>query len=128
MPLQNVASQEHKKNQSQPKHLSINDDKLEKEILATVERKLTTHPEELLLQSDEYESMYDSEFDVIKDDEVAQLVLIGWLDGLKGKELMKFSEIDQKTLDTKQKFIRRRIESSFPKGLNSEQRQKRRAL
>lgn len=88
--------------------------------MATVERKLTTHPEELLLQSDEYESMYDSEFDVIKDDEVAQLVLIGWLDGLKGKELMKFSEIDQKTLDTKQKFIRRRIESSFPKGWNSE--------
>jgi DNA-directed RNA polymerase specialized sigma24 family protein len=50
------------------------------------------------------------------DDPEAQLVLLGWQDGLRGSELREATGLDQGKLDYAIRRIRKRIRSAYPQG------------
>jgi DNA-directed RNA polymerase specialized sigma24 family protein len=52
-------------------------------------------------------------------DEEAQLVILGWTDDLRGKELRDFVGVDQATLDYAIKRIRRVMKKFYPNGWTS---------
>ena len=54
--------------------------------------------------------------DLFEDDEVAQLILEGMMDGMEGEELRELVELDLTTYQSKRKLIRRRIDKRFPEG------------
>ena len=76
------------------------------------------NPEELLLaaESKPKASFYEAMQDLLKDDDEAQLVLIGWIDDLRGKELRDAVGVTQAQLDYAIKRIRRKAQNHFPKG------------
>lgn len=50
------------------------------------------------------------------DDEIAQLLLEGLMEGMQGAELMELTELDKTAYETKRRLIRRRIDQNFPQG------------
>lgn len=51
-----------------------------------------------------------------EDDPEAQLVLLGWQDGLRGSELREATGLDQGKLDYAIRRIRKRMRSAYPQG------------
>ena len=54
--------------------------------------------------------------DIFKEDEPAMLVLRGWAEGMRGKDLRHFASVDQAGLDYIIKRIRRVMSKRYPKG------------
>jgi DNA-directed RNA polymerase specialized sigma24 family protein len=54
--------------------------------------------------------------DLFVDDEEAQLVLLGWQDGLKGAALREATDLNQRRLDYAIRRIRMKIAKAYPKG------------
>lgn len=54
-----------------------------------------------------------------EDDSEAQLVLMGWADGLRGKELREATALDQAALDYASKRIRMKMRKLYPDGWKS---------
>ena len=53
---------------------------------------------------------------LFEDDEIAQVILEGMMEGIEGEELRKLTELDKTAYQSKRRLIRRRIEKRFPKG------------
>jgi DNA-directed RNA polymerase specialized sigma24 family protein len=75
-------------------------------------------PEEHLLAQEEAEAgdMVTTIQGHFQGDEECQLVLMGWADGLRGKELRDFVGVDQTRLDYLGKKIRRTMGKLYPNG------------
>ena len=75
-----------------------------------------TAEEELIRREDEkvaedwIRKRHDELLDLFNDDESAQLMVLGMLDGLRGKELMAATELDEIQFASKYKKVHRRIE------------------
>jgi hypothetical protein len=54
--------------------------------------------------------------DMFQDDAEAQLVVMGWADGLRGRELRDGTGLDQAALDYAAKRIRTRMKKQYPNG------------
>jgi hypothetical protein len=50
---------------------------------------------------------------VLADDETAQMLFEGTVDGMDGKELREFLGLGQKEFNTKRRFVRRRLNEHF---------------
>jgi DNA-directed RNA polymerase specialized sigma24 family protein len=75
-------------------------------------------PEEHLLER-EAADMVQTMHGLLKDDPEAQLVLMGWADGLRGKALREAAGLDQAALDYAGKRIRSQIRKHYPNGWRS---------
>jgi DNA-directed RNA polymerase specialized sigma24 family protein len=71
-------------------------------------------PEQVLIEREEntVAAIHDS-FD---DDEQAQMVVLGWSEGYRGKELRDFVGVDQAALDYAIKRVRRTMTKRYPNG------------
>ena len=53
---------------------------------------------------------------LFKDDEIAQVILEGMMEGIEGEELRELTDLGKTAYQSKRKVIRRRIDKKFPKG------------
>lgn len=70
------------------------------------------NPEEQMIRDEEAAAGKAELIAMFDDDVVAQTLVEGILDGVKGEELRALTDLDQKGYDTKRRLIRRRIEKS----------------
>jgi hypothetical protein len=103
------------------RHASLEDDADTVERVRSLPGALASEmltPEEALLEKESSEE--PSAVDVIvshfDSDEQAQLVVMGWAAGMRGKELRDFVEVDQDRLDYLGKKIRRKMLKLYPNG------------
>lgn len=75
-------------------------------------------PEEHLLER-EAADLVQTIYGLFEDDPEAQLVLMGWADGLRGKELRDATGLDQAGVDYAGKRIRSLMRKQYPKGWTS---------
>lgn len=57
--------------------------------------------------------------DLFADDPVAQTIVEGDMEDMKGEELRALTELDPKAFASKRRFIRRQIERAYPRGWNA---------
>ena len=72
-------------------------------------------PEDVLLEKDAAGTV-QAIYDHFEDDPEAQLVLMGWADGLRGAALREATGLDQAALDYAAKRIRTRMRTLYPQG------------
>ena len=53
---------------------------------------------------------------LFEDDEIAQIILEGMMEGIDGEELQELTDLDETAYRSKRRLIRRRIAKRFPKG------------
>ena len=53
------------------------------------------------------------------DDEIAQVILEGMMEGIEGEELRELTDLDNTAYQSKRRLIRRRIDKKLPKGWTS---------
>lgn len=87
-------------------------------LLDTLTDEGQLNPEECLIAQDDAESddilsVMQSYFD---GEEECQLLLLGWSEGLRGKELRDFLKVDQPRLDYLGKKVRRTLDKHYPNG------------
>lgn len=73
-------------------------------------------PAEKLVSEGECERISTQIVSLFADNDVAQTVAEGIMEGLEGEELCELTGIDKKALATKHRLIRRRIDRAFPEG------------
>ena len=56
---------------------------------------------------------------LFEDDEIAQVILEGMMEGIDGEELWKLTDLDMTAYQSKRRLIRRRIDKRFPRGWTS---------
>lgn len=69
-----------------------------------------------LASEEECQRIVAAVLEILADNDVAQTVAEGRMEGLTGEELCELAGIDKKELATTHRLIRRRIEREFPKG------------
>jgi DNA-directed RNA polymerase specialized sigma24 family protein len=72
-------------------------------------------PEQMLIER-ESEDTVGAIHDCFEGDEQAQLVVLGWSEGYRGKELRDFVGVDQAALDYAIKRVRRTMTKRYPSG------------
>jgi DNA-directed RNA polymerase specialized sigma24 family protein len=72
-------------------------------------------PEQMLIER-ESEDTVGAIHDCFEGDEEAQMVVLGWSEGYRGKELRDFVGVDQAALDYAIKRIRRTMTKRYPNG------------
>jgi DNA-directed RNA polymerase specialized sigma24 family protein len=72
-------------------------------------------PERLLIERESKDTV-DAIHDCFEGDEQAQMVVLGWSEGYRGKELRDFVGVDQAALDYAIKRIRRTMTKRYPNG------------
>ena len=53
---------------------------------------------------------------LFEDDEIAQVILEGMMEGIDGEELRELTDLDETAYQSKRRLIRRRIVKRFPNG------------
>ena len=76
-------------------------------------------PEQMLIER-ESEDTVGVIHDCFEGDEQAQMVVLGWSEGYRGKELRDFVSVDQAALDYAIKRIRRTMTKRYPNGWNKQ--------
>jgi DNA-directed RNA polymerase specialized sigma24 family protein len=76
---------------------------------------VASDPEQMLIER-ESEDTVGAIHDCFESDEQAQMVVLGWSEGYRGKELRDFLGVDQATLDYAAKRIRRTMTKRYPNG------------
>jgi len=72
-------------------------------------------PEEHMIEQQAVDAVKQID-DVFQDDPEAQLVIMGWADGLRGRALREATGLDQDALDYAVKRIRTRMKKKYPNG------------
>jgi DNA-directed RNA polymerase specialized sigma24 family protein len=80
---------------------------------------VTSDPEQMLIER-ESEDTVGAIHDCFEGDEQAQMVVLGWSEGYRGKELRDFVGVDQAALDYATKRIRRSMTKRYPNGWKKE--------
>jgi hypothetical protein len=75
-------------------------------------------PEELLMEQESADAV-QTIHEMFADDAEAQLVLMGWAEGHRGKALREATGLDQAALDYAAKRIRSRMRKQYPNGWTS---------
>lgn len=78
--------------------------------------KVDPGPFAVLASEEECQRIIGAILNVFSDNDVAQTIAEGRMEGLTGEELCGLAGIDKKELATTHRLIRRRIEGAFPKG------------
>ena len=56
---------------------------------------------------------------LFRDDEIAQVIVEGMMEGIDGEDLRELTDLDKTAYQTKRRLIRRRINQKFPEGWTS---------
>jgi DNA-directed RNA polymerase specialized sigma24 family protein len=73
-------------------------------------------PAQVAESSDEAAAMKASLLSLFEDDEIAQVILEGMMEGIEGEDLRELTELGTVAYQSKRRLIRRRIEKKFPQG------------
>jgi DNA-directed RNA polymerase specialized sigma24 family protein len=73
-------------------------------------------PFAVLVSDEECQRIVDSVLQLFDDNQVAQDVTEGIMEGLEGEDLSKLAGIETKELASNRRLIRRRVDGAFPKG------------
>lgn len=73
-------------------------------------------PEESFVSNQEIDIIKKTILSVVEDDEIAQIILEGMMEGMEGKDLRDLTGLGKTDYESKRKLIRRRIEKGFPRG------------
>ena len=68
---------------------------------------------------EEAERIKKAVLDLFADDHAAQTIVEGDMDGIEGEELRDLTGLDAKAFASKRRFVRRRIDRTYPKGWTS---------
>lgn len=73
-------------------------------------------PEQRAVSGQEAAAMRACLVSLFEDDEIAQVILEGMMEGIDGEELRELTDLDKTAYQSKRRLIRRRIVKRFPKG------------
>ena len=76
-------------------------------------------PEQRADSAEEVAAMKAALVVLFDDDEIAQVILEGMMEGIEGEELRELTDLDKLAYQSKRRLIRRRIDKKFPKGWTS---------
>lgn len=116
--MQSIAYHERTKNRRYRSSAKLDETSLDAEPAQGNPVATASSPEHDLLSKEEAEAV-EAIFGHFEDDEEAQLVLMGWADGLHGRELREATGLDQAGLDYARKRIRSRMRKLYPDGWTS---------
>lgn len=71
--------------------------------------------EEKLIDDEERQKRKQAIFDLFKDDDIALLLVEGMMEGMKRRDLMELTGLDDKAYDSKRRKIKRRLNKAFSK-------------
>ena len=112
--VRSIAHGEQDKTARRPDHLPLEietgDDRIERQLPSSI-----CSPEDDVRSAEEASQVQDNLL-ALMDDEAAEIILLGIMDGCSGEELCELAGIDNKTLATKRRYIRRRITAAYPNG------------
>ena len=74
------------------------------------------NPEQRIGSDQEAAAMRACLISLFEDDEIAQVILEGMMEGIDGEELRDLTDLDKTAYQSKRRLIRRRILKRFPKG------------
>jgi hypothetical protein len=89
---------------------------VERGVQDVVAERLPGPSEDVVLIERESEDTVGAIHDCFEGDEQAQMVVLGWSEGYRGKELRDFVGVDQAALDYATKRIRRAMTKRYPNG------------
>jgi RNA polymerase sigma-70 factor (ECF subfamily) len=72
--------------------------------------------EERLIELRETKRLSTAIIDLFADDPIAEVIVIGIMEGMDGEELRALTELDDTDFASKRRLIRRRIDAAFPHG------------
>jgi DNA-directed RNA polymerase specialized sigma24 family protein len=114
--MRGIASHEREKRARETPDASVNDPDRGSE--SAMFSSTPSTPEELLLEREAVDVIKHFQ-NCFEGDEQAQMVILGWSGGYRGKELREFVGVDQPALDYAIKRIRRVMKKRFPNGWTS---------
>ena len=76
-------------------------------------------PEQRAGSAEEVAAMVACLLSLFEDDEIAQVILEGMMEGIEGEELRELTDLDNTAYQSKRRLIRRRIDKKFSKGWTS---------
>ena len=76
-------------------------------------------PEQRTGSAEEAAAMRACLLSLFEDDEIAQLILEGMMEGIEGEDLRELTDLDKTAYQSKRRLIRRRIDKKFPEGWTS---------
>ena len=76
-------------------------------------------PEQCADSAEEAVAMKAALLALFGDDEIAQIILEGMMEGIEGEELRELTDLDNSPYQSKRRLIRRRIGKKFPEGWTS---------
>ena len=80
--------------------------------------------EERMVQADESREVQQAILALFADDEIAEVIVEGMMDGLEGEELRELCGLDERAYASKRRLIRRRIDKSVSEGMEAMTRKK----
>jgi DNA-directed RNA polymerase specialized sigma24 family protein len=75
--------------------------------------------EQIVISDQEVARIKSSILSLFKDDEMAQIILEGDMEGMESKDLFDLTHLDKTAFASKRRLIRRRIDGAFPEGWKS---------
>ena len=76
-------------------------------------------PEQRAGSAEEAAAMRVCLLSLFEDDEIAQVILEGMMEGIEGEELQELTDLDNTAYQSKRRLIRRRINKKYPEGWTS---------
>lgn len=73
-------------------------------------------PENAIISQQESAAFRSAILSLFKDDEIAQIIVEGDMEGMEANELYDLTHLDKTAFASKRRMIRRRIERAFPEG------------
>lgn len=115
--MRSIADSEHKKGKDQPPLVPIANHGAAESVADPPDPG--PDPEQNAGSAEEAAAMKASLLTLFEDDETAQIILEGMMEGMQGEELRDLTELDKTAYESKRRLIRRRIDMKFPQGLTS---------
>jgi RNA polymerase sigma-70 factor (ECF subfamily) len=109
--MRSISHGERNTTSAQIREVSINEGEISEGLQdqsITAERRMISH--------EEYTEITTKVTGLFEDDEAAQLLVEGMMEGMEGQELRELTELEETAFNSKRKLVRRRINAAFPDG------------
>jgi len=88
----------------------------EEDLMETTMPDPEPNAEQGLISEQETKAICEAVLQLFEDDEIAQVIVEGHMDGMLAADLRELTGLDQTAYNSKKRLIRRRIDSAYPEG------------
>ena len=116
--MRSIANGGRSKVENRRVEVSLNDE-TRKDLEAITPKTPDLTPEERIISDEQCHNIETGILKLFEDDEAAQLLVLGMMDGVEGTELRELTDLDETSFNSKRRLVRRRIGKAFPNGWTS---------